>query len=85
MSLENMDKREFSRKGKAMHLVRLSHAPLKNEIVLSFTRASNKVPLLHDFLHLCLNDLLKKPKCRLSPQVHIRIYDPERLMNILPT
>ena len=44
--------------GKAMHLAKSPDAPWNNNMFLLFTRASNKHPILHDVLHLCLTDLL---------------------------
>ena len=40
-----------------MHLAK---SPWNNDIFLMFTRASNKRPMLHDVLHLCLKDLVHK-------------------------
>ena len=52
--------------GKAMHLGKLgrpSQAPWDNDIALLFSRVSNKHnkhPSLHDFLHVCLVDLVNQ-------------------------
>ena len=46
--------------GKAIRLARSPNAPWNNEMFLIFTRASNKHPILHDVLHLCLTDLVQK-------------------------
>ena len=46
--------------GKAIHLVKSPIAPWNNDILLLFTRASNKHPMLHDVLHLCSTDLANK-------------------------
>ena len=50
---------------------------------LLFTRASNKHPMLHDVLHLCLTDLLHKLTQAQVTRIHLPIYDPERSINIL--
>ena len=70
--------------GKAIHLVKSPSAPWNNDMFLLFTRASNKHPMLHDVLHLCLIDLVQKLAQAHNTQVHLPIYDPERSITILP-
>ena len=40
--------------------------------------------MLHDVMHLCLIDLIQMLAQAHITQVHLPIYDPERLVNILP-
>ena len=70
--------------GKAIHLAKSPDAPWNNDMFLLFTRASNKHPMLHDVLHLCLTDLVQKLAQAQITRVHLPIYDPERSINILP-
>ena len=70
--------------GKAIHLAKSPDAPWNNDMFLLFTRASNKHPMLHDVLHLCLTDLVQKLAQAQITRVHLPIYDPERTINILP-
>ena len=44
--------------GKAIYIARSPNAPWNTDIVLLVTRASNKHPLLHDILHMCLTFLV---------------------------
>ena len=69
--------------GKAIHLAKSPDAPWNNDMFLLFTRASNKHPMLHDVLHLCLTDLVQKLAQAQITRVHLPIYDPERSINIL--
>ena len=71
--------------GKAMHLAKSPDPPWNNNMFLLFTTASNKHPILHDVLHLCLTDLLHKLKQAQLTRIHLPIYDPERSINILPS
>ena len=52
---------------------------------LLITRASNKHPILHDVLHLCLIDLVQKLTRAQITHIHFPIYDPERSINMLPS
>ena len=70
--------------GKAIHLAKSPDAPWNNDMFLLFTRASNKHPMLHDVLHLCLSDLVQKLAQAQITRVHLPIYDPERSINMLP-
>ena len=70
--------------GKAIHIAKSPNAQWNNDMFLIFTRASNKHPMLHDVLHLCLIDLVQKLAQAHITQVHLPIYDPERSINILP-
>ena len=70
--------------GKAIHLAKSPDAPWNNDMFLLFTRASNKHPMLHDVLHLCLTDLVQELAQAQITRVHLPIYDPERSINILP-
>ena len=70
--------------GKTIHLVKSPNAPCNNDTFLLFTRASNKHPILHDMLHLCLIDLVQNLAQAHITQVHLPIYYPERSINILP-
>ena len=70
--------------GKAIHLIKSPSTPWNNDIFLLFTRASNKHPMLHDVLHLCLIDLTQKVALAQIIRVHLPIYEPERSINILP-
>ena len=70
--------------GKAIHLARSLNAPWNNEMFLIFTRASNKHPILHDVLHLCLTDLVQKLTRAQITRIHLPIHDPERSINLLP-
>ena len=70
--------------GKEMHLVMSPNAPLNNDIFLLFTRASSKHPMLHEVLHLCLTDLVKKFTQAHTIQFRFPIYDRERSVNKLP-
>ena len=70
--------------GKTIHLAKSPNAPWNNDIFLSFTRDSNKHPMVHDVLHLCLTDLVNKLLQAHITQVHFPIYHPERSINILP-
>ena len=70
--------------GKAIHLAESPDAPWNNDMFLLFTRASNKHPMLHDVLHLCLTDLVQKLAQAQITRVHLPTYDPERSINILP-
>ena len=71
--------------GKAIHLAKSPDAPWNNSMILLFTRASNKHPILQDVLHLCLLDLVQKLTQAQITRIHFPIYDPERSINILPT
>ena len=70
--------------GKAIRLARSPNAPWNNEMFLIFTRASNKHPILHDVLHLCLTDLVQKLTRAQMTRIHLPIHDPERSINLLP-
>ena len=70
--------------GKAIRLARSPNAPWNNEMFLIFTRASNKHPILHDVLHLCLTDLVQKLTRAQITRIHFPIHDPERSINLLP-
>ena len=70
--------------GKALRLARSPNAPWNNEMFLIFTRASNKHPILHDVLHLCLTDLVQKLTRAQITRIHLPIHDPERSINLLP-
>ena len=70
--------------GKAIRLARSPNAPWNNEMFLIFTRASNKHPILHDVLHLCLTDLVQKLTRAQITRIHLPIHDPERSINLLP-
>ena len=70
--------------GKALRLARSPNAPWNNERFLIFTRASNKHPILHDVLHLCLTDLVQKLTRAQITRIHLPIHDPERSINLLP-
>ena len=70
--------------GKAIRLARSPNAPWNNEMFLIFTRASNKHPILHDVLHLCLTDLIQKLTRAQITRIHLPIHDPERSINLLP-
>ena len=54
--------------GKAIHLAKSHDAPWNNSMFLLFTRASNKHPILHDVLHLCLLDLVQNSRKPKSPE-----------------
>ena len=71
--------------GKAIQLAKSPDAPWNNNMFLLCTRASNKHPMLHDVLHLCLIDLVQKLTQARIARVHLPILDPERSINILPT
>ena len=68
-----------------MQLVWSSQAPWNNDIVILFIRASNKHTWLHDVLHLCRVDLVKKLNCNSTSQIHFPIFDTQRSIKILPT
>ena len=70
--------------GQAMHLAKSPNAPWNNDIFLLLTRASNKHPMLHDVLHLCLTDLVDKLTKAHITQIRFPVYDPERSINLLP-
>ena len=70
--------------GKAIRLARSPNAPWNNEMFLIFTRASNKHPILHDVLHLCLTDLVQKLTRAQITRIHLPIHDPGRSINLLP-
>ena len=70
--------------GKAIRLARSPNAPWNNEMFLIFTRASNKHPILHDVLHLCLTDLVQKITRAQITRIHLPIHDPERSIKLLP-
>ena len=53
-------------------------------MLLLVTRASNKHPILHDVLHLCLIDLVQKLEQAQITPIHLPIYDPGRSINMLP-
>ena len=69
--------------GKTVDLEKSPNVPWNNDVFLLFSRASNKHPMLHDVLHLCLTDLVNKLTQAHITQVHFPIYDPERSINIL--
>ena len=71
--------------GKAIHLAKSPNAPRNNSMFLLFTRISNKHPILHDVLHLCLIDLVQKLTQAKVTRIHLPIFDPERSINVLPT
>ena len=71
--------------GTAIRLIRSSIAPWNNQIFLLCTRASNKHPLLHETLHVCLTHLSHQLLQYSITQLHLPIYDPERSINLLPT
>ena len=62
--------------GKAIRLARSPNAPWNNEMLLIFTRASNKHPILHDVLQ-------KLTRAQIT-RIHLPIHDPERSINLLP-
>ena len=70
--------------GKAIHLTKSPTAPWNNDMLLLVTRASNKHPILHDVLHLCLIDLVQKLEQAQITRIHLPVYDPERSINMLP-
>ena len=70
--------------GKAVRLRKSPNTSWNNDMFLMFTRASNKHPILHDVLHLCLTDLVQKlERAQITP-IHLPMYDPERSINMLP-
>ena len=71
--------------GKAIYLTRSPTAQWNNDIMLLFTRASNKHLMLHDVLHTCLTYLVDKLTRAQIFKVHFPNHDPERSINILPT
>ena len=71
--------------GEAVHLAKSPIAPSTNEVFLLFTRASNKHPMLHEVLHLCLFNLIRQLDQNCIAEVRFPIYDPECSNNILPT
>ena len=66
------------------NLVNSPTAPWDNEIFGSCTRASNKHPMLHEVLHLCLTNLIHKLHQNDAARIHFPLYDPERSINLLP-
>ena len=68
-----------------LHLAGPPNAAWDNNFVFSFTRASNKLPLLHEILHLCLGDLAKKVPNVIVKSLHFPILDPERSVDQLHT
>ena len=59
----------------AVHLVNSPTAPWDNEIFLLCTRASNKHPMLHEVLHLCLTNLIQQLHQNHTTRNHFPIYD----------
>ena len=71
--------------GTALRLAHSPTTPWGNQIFLLCTRASNKLPLLHDTLHVCLTHLLHQLHQHNITHLHVPIYDPDRSINLLST